>query len=157
MEVMVKEKKYYWLKLKEGFFGEKEIKKLRKISGGDTYTVIYLKLMLLSLRDSGKLYYENIEESFYEELALEIDEEADNVKFTLLYLKQTGLLEEVSETEAFLTRIPECVDSETRQAEIMRRKRARNALIGNNVTNALPPVTICYTEIEIEKELDNRR
>ena len=140
-----------------GLYPKKEIKKLRKISGGDTYTVIYLKLMLLSLRDSGKLYYENIEESFYEELALEIDEEADNVKFTLLYLKQTRLLEEVSETEAFLTRIPECVGSETRQAEIMRRKRARNALIGNNVTNALPPVTICYTEIEIKKELDNGR
>ena len=42
-------KKYYWLKLNEGFFRDKKIKKLRKIAGGDTYTVIYLKMQLLSL------------------------------------------------------------------------------------------------------------
>ena len=35
---MAKIKKYYWLKLKEDFFRQKEIKKLRKIAGGDTYT-----------------------------------------------------------------------------------------------------------------------
>ena len=31
-------KKYYWLKLKKDFFNQKEIKKLRKIAGGDTYS-----------------------------------------------------------------------------------------------------------------------
>ena len=41
------EKKYYWLKLKEGFFEQKIIKKLRKIAGGDTYVIIYLKMQLL--------------------------------------------------------------------------------------------------------------
>ena len=38
-------KKYYWLKLKEDFFRDKKIKKLRKIAGGDTYTIIYLKYL----------------------------------------------------------------------------------------------------------------
>ena len=37
-------KKFFWLKLKEDFFRDKRIKKLRKIAGGDTYTIIYLKL-----------------------------------------------------------------------------------------------------------------
>lgn len=36
-------KRYYWLKLPDGFFRQKAIKKLRKIAGGDTYTIIYLK------------------------------------------------------------------------------------------------------------------
>ena len=36
-------KQYYWLQLKEDFFRQKEIKLLRKIAGGDTYTIIYLK------------------------------------------------------------------------------------------------------------------
>ena len=48
-------KRYFWLKLKEDFFRQKEIKKLRKIAGGDTFTIIYLKLQLLSLQDNGKL------------------------------------------------------------------------------------------------------
>lgn len=153
---MAENKKFYWLKLKEGFFGDKEIKKLRKIAGGDTYTIIYLKLMLLSLRENGRLYFEGIEETFYEELALEIDEDSDNVKFTLLYLQKTGLLEEISDVEAFLTQIPECVGSETDKAALMRKSRARKKALevqdGNNVTAVLPPVTKCYTEKEIREE-----
>ena len=44
------EKKYYWLKLGDEFFGDKTIKKLRKIAGGDTYTIIYLKMLLLAVK-----------------------------------------------------------------------------------------------------------
>lgn len=158
---MAENKKFYWLKLKEGFFGDKEIKKLRKLAGGDTYTIIYLKLMLLSLRENGRLYFEGIEDTFYEELALEIDEESDNVKFTLLYLQKTGLLEEISDVEAFLTQIPECVGSETDKAALMRKSRARKKALevqdGNNVTEALPTVTKCYTEKEIREEEEEIR
>ena len=143
-------KKYYWLKLKENFFTAKEIKKLRHIAGGDTYTVIYLKLMLLSLQDEGKLFFDGIEDTFSEELALELDEDPDNVKVTLMYLQKLGLLEETSGTEAFLTQVPEAIGKETDKAGIMRRIRAERA-IGNNVTNALPDR---YTEIDIEKEKD---
>ena len=67
-------KRYYWIKLKEEFFTDKRIKRLRKISGGDTYTIIYLKLLLLSLKDEGKLYYDGVESDFTKELALTIDE-----------------------------------------------------------------------------------
>lgn len=148
-------KKYFWLKLKENFFQDKAIKKLRKIAGGDTYTVIYLKLMLLGLKDGGKLFFDGVENSFHEELALEIDEDSENVRFTLMFLEKTGLLEEVTENELFLTRMPEMIGSETDKAELMRRKRAQNRVqSGNNVTGTLPGVTLCYTEIEIEKEKD---
>lgn len=39
-------KRYYWLKLPDGFFRQKAIKKLRKIAGGDTYTIICFLAML---------------------------------------------------------------------------------------------------------------
>ena len=144
-------KKYYWLKLKENFFTAKEIKKLRHIAGGDTYTVIYLKMMLLSLQDEGRLFFDGIEDNFSDELALELDEDPENVKVTLVYLQKLGLLEEKSENEAFLTRVPEAIGKETDKAEIMRRIRAQRAGIGNNVTKALPN---CYTEIDIDIEKD---
>ena len=41
-------KRYYWLKLKDDYLDSPKIKKLRKIAGGDTYTIIYLKMQLLS-------------------------------------------------------------------------------------------------------------
>ena len=50
---MSNNKKYFWLKLKDNFFNQKEIKKLRRIAGGDTYTIIYLKLQLLSIKKEG--------------------------------------------------------------------------------------------------------
>lgn len=48
-------KRYYWLKLPDGFFRQKAIKKLRKIAGGDTYTIIYLKMLLVAMKASMKI------------------------------------------------------------------------------------------------------
>lgn len=148
-------KKYYWLKLKNDFFTNKKIKKLRKIAGGDTYTIIYLKMQLLSITNEGRLYFDNVEESFAEELALELDEDIDNVKVTIMFLIKNGLLVEVNQEEYMLPETMECIGSETNKAELMRRKRAREkALTGNNVTTMLPTVTKSYTEIEKEKEIE---
>ena len=46
-------KKYYWLKLKDNFFNQKEVKKLRKIAGEDTYTIIYLKMQMIRIKKNG--------------------------------------------------------------------------------------------------------
>lgn len=149
-------KVYYWLRLKEGFFKSLAMKKLRRIAGGDTYTIIYLKLQLLSLANEGYLYYEGIENSFAEELALALDEDEENVKVTLSYLKSVNLITEIDENEIFLNDVPNLIGKETDKAQIMRNKRAKEKQLalknGNNVTTQLPPVTNCYTEIEIEIE-----
>ena len=121
------EKRLYWLKLKEGFFTDKIMKKLRRMAGGDTYTIIYLKLLLLGLRNGGKLYFDHVEDSFADELALEIDEDSENVRFCILYLQKTGLVEEVAENELFLTETPELTYSESQSAARMRKMRAAKA------------------------------
>ena len=123
-------KRYYWLKLKEDFFKQREIKKLRKIAGGDTYTIIYQKLLLLSLQDEGKIYFDGIEDDFFQEMALELDEMEDNVKMTILYLQKHNLIEQVEENEYFLTKITECIGSESESAERVRRLRVRNKTLG---------------------------
>lgn len=151
-------KKYFWLKLKADFFTSRAMKKLRRIAGGDTYTIIYLKLQLLSLKDEGLLFYEGVEPTFYEEMALALDEDAENVKVTLIFLENMGLIEKKNEHEYILTEVPYLIGSETDKAELMRKKRAKEkALTGNNVTNTLPPVTNCYTEIEIEREKEKEK
>ena len=164
-------KKYVWLKLKDDFFQQRPIKKLRKIAGGDTYTIIYLKLQLLSLKDEGKLFYEGVEENFAEEMALALDEDPENVKVVLMYLEKNGLLETVSENEFVLPETVNCIGSETAAAERMRKMRntknkeklelkekERNEVTPmlQDVTEELQEVTNCYTEkeIDIEKEKD---
>lgn len=113
------EKRYYWLKLKEDFFNDIRMKRLRKISAGSTYTIIYLKLLLLSLKDEGKLYFEKVDDTFIQELSLIIDETEDDIMLTLQYLQKVGLLEVISEEEYFLTELPSLIGSETDWAAMM--------------------------------------
>lgn len=172
-------KKYVWLKLKDDFFQQRPIKKLRKIAGGDTYTIIYLKLQLLSLKDEGKLFYEGVEENFAEEMALALDEDPENVKVVLMYLEKNGLLETVSENEFVLPETVNCIGSETAAAERMRKMRNTknkekielkekecNSVTPmlqpvtselQEVTDELSSVTNCYTEKEEEKEKEKEK
>ena len=153
---MADNRRYYWLKLKEDFFTDKRIKRLRKISGGDTYTIIYLKLLLLSLKDSGKLYYDGVETDFIKELALTIDETEDDVMVTVNYLVAQGLMEIITENdEYFLTEIPSLIGSETASTRRSRKSRGQKALQCNN--GATPCNLLqqnCNGDIEIDKEID---
>ena len=88
---MGEDKKYYWLKLKEDFFRQAEIKKPRKIAGGDTYTIIYLKMQLLSNSSDNQIYYIGIENTLIEEIALELDESIEDVNYCITILLKLKL------------------------------------------------------------------
>lgn len=157
------EKKYYWLKLKNDFFNQPRIKKLRRLAGGDTYTIIYLKMQLLSLENEGVLIFEGIEDDFVEELALTIDEDTENVRFTVLYLMNQGLLEEVRKDEYALPEAIKSIGSESASAGRMRKLREKEKAslcdgvalhCDGSVTKCDEDVRSCYTEIEIEKDIE---
>lgn len=140
---MADEKRYYWLKLKEDFFSSKRIKKLRGMAGGDTYMIIYLKMQLLALKTEGILTWTGLEDSFADELALDLNENPDDVAVTLMYLLNTKLAEMQGDTNIFLPWVVENTGSETSAAERMRKMRERN--------NVTPMLQCCYGEIEKDK------
>ena len=146
-------KRYYWLKLPKDFFEDKTIKRLRKIAGGDTYTIIYLKMLLKSMEDDGKLFYEGIEDTICDEIALDINENADDVQVTISYLEKKGLLI-VTDSEVELTRLTEMVGSESAVTERVRKHREAQKLLQCNasVLQGNTIETKCNTEKEIEKE-----
>lgn len=146
------QKRYYWLKLQNDFFSRKEIKRLRRIAGGDTLTIIYLKMLCRSLKDNGKLYYDGLDNDFVSELAMDIDEDTENVQITVNYLIRTGLLEQIDEVEYTLKDAESNTGSETAAAGRMRRCRAKKVTeMRNNVTQELQ-VGCVEIEKEIEKE-----
>ena len=149
-------KKYYWLKLKDDFFRDKKIKKLRKIAGGDTYTIIYLKMQLLSLKKDGALLYEGIESNFAEEIALDIDEDVDNVKVTIIFLLENGLLEEVEQDHFVMTETIKCIGSETAAAERVRKHRELKKEKEQKVLQCNTDVTNCNTEIEKREKIEDK-
>ncbi len=150
-------KRYYWLKLKDDFFTDKRIKKLRRIAGGDTYTIIYLKMMMKCMNNDGILEYDGIEDSFADELALDLDEDADNVQITVNFLMQAGLLEEMGENHFLMTEVPELIGSETANAQRVRDFRNRQKTLQCNA-DVTEVKQLCNVEkekeIEKEKEKD---
>ena len=149
-------KRYYWLKLKEDFFEQKIIKKLRRIAGGDTYTIIYLKLQLLAMKNEGKLFFEYVEDDFAKELALELDENEINVSATLIFLEKNGLMELISKDEYFLPEVLNVTGSESASTIRSRECRARQKALQCNTTAALSNKGQhnCSVEKEIEKDID---
>ena len=144
-------RRYYWLQLKEDFFKTKEMKLMRKLPGGEEITIIYLKIMLVSLADEGKIYFEGLADDLAEELALLIDEDAEAVRMALIFLEQKKLLTTSDNYQYNLEQVPEMIGSETASARRVRKHRDsqkalhcntevtnRNGEIDNNNTSVSP-------------------
>lgn len=106
-------KRFYWLKLQDNFFKNARIKKLRKIAGGDTYTIIYLKLMLLTTKSNGLFIYEGIENTIEEEIALKLDEKVEDVKILWCYLLANQMVQEQTNGDVLIPEVSSNVGSET--------------------------------------------
>ena len=149
---MAEEKRYFWLRLYDDFFGSFRIKKLRKMAGGDTYVIIYLKMQLKAMKTDGVLQYRGLGTDFVDELAIDIDEEPDDVRVTLMYLLSCGLAETNDQKTFFFPFSVANTGSETSSAQRMREARKKAKEIPENNVR-----TLCehrYGEIEKEKELD---
>lgn len=160
---MSEPKRYFWLKLHKDFFQRKEIKRLRKIAGGDTYTIIYLKMLLRSIMSDGKLYFDGLEDDFASELALDLDEKEENVQITIQYLLKSGLLEMCSDEEYYLPDTKDSTGCETAVASRVRKHRERKKALQCNA-DVTQVKRLCNGEIEkeleiekeIDKEIDNK-
>ena len=153
---MKENKRYYWLKLKDDFFDDDTISYIEEQENGVYYVNFYLKLCLKSLKTEGRLV------RFVGEILIPYDINSlsnltrtpvDTVRVAMTFFEKISLIKIMETGEIYLSQIQEMIGTETDKAAIMRRKRAREKLSGNNVTELLPD---CYTEIEKEKELDIR-
>ncbi len=150
---MSKTKRFWWLKISEDFFNAKEIKFLRKVAGGDTFALIYQRMMILSLNTEGKLYFENIGNTFAEEIAVELDEEVKNVEMTLNYLKGKGLID-FGESDSTLEfkQVPSLIGTETNWARYKNQAREKELKELENVQSISN-----HKEQEQDKELDSEK
>lgn len=147
--------RYYWLKFREDFFNSKRIKKLRAMAGGDTYLVIYLKMQLKALKTGGILEFTGVEDEFADELALDLDENPNDVRVTLMFLLQYGLCECSDNVHYYLPWVSENTGSEADSTHRVRAYRERKALPQTaDVTKCNADVTSCNVEKEKEKEIE---
>lgn len=146
-------KKFYWLKLKTGFFNQTKLKKLRNMENGEGLLIVYIKLLLLSVPNEGKLVFEGLEPTLADELALALDEDSEDVQRVLEFLNQYGLIEEIAKNEFVLTEALESIGSETDSAERMRRFRKKQASqCDTSVTNSDTEINTDTDKIREDKD-----
>lgn len=154
-------KRYYWLRLYDDFFTSKRIKKLRRMAGGDTYTIIYLKMQLTAMKNDGILKWTGLEDNIADELSLDLDESPDDIKVTLAFLLSCGLAE-TSDNVSYYFPYSVCnVGSEGSSAKRMRDFRQRQKALNPPETSQCDAgVTPSLQtgdgekEKEIDKEID---
>jgi predicted phage replisome organizer len=147
-------KRYYWLKLKNDFFDDETIRFIEEQENGVKYSNFYLKLCLKSLQTDGRLIRlvgDTLIPYDIKSLANLTMVDIDTVHSAMILFQNIGLVKVLETGEIYLSQIEEMIGSETDKAQIMRRKRAEEKLIGNNVTGMLPK---CYLEIEKDIELE---
>ena len=147
--MVTENRRYYWLQLKDDFFNSKEMKLMRKLPGGEEITIIYLKMMLASLAEQGKLYFEGLAEDLAEELSLIIDEDPEAIRLTLMFLTKKKLLTTSDNYQFNLEQVPEMIGSETASARRVRKHRENQKALQCN-----SDVTKCNGDIDIDRDID---
>ena len=134
-------KRKYWLKLFDSYFRDVRVKALLRQPGGKEAFIIYLKLFLESLITEGTIYSESITDDFFEELAILIDEDEENIQEAMNLLSKYKFIK-INDKELVFNDYEICVDSECDSAERVRKHRlslqSNNDVTENNsdVTNS---------------------
>ena len=119
-------RRYYWLKLKDDFFGELTTIAMRKQRGGDAVCIAYMKLMLSALKTGGEIRYEGVLGTLESELAMLHGESEETMRKCVESMLKFGLAERTDDGIR-LTALDEMVGSESYSAKRMRDYRRSNA------------------------------
>lgn len=123
---MAEEKNYFWIKIRQDFFTDPYIKLLRRMAGGDTYTIIYLEMLVKSADTNGTIYFQGAGSDIAEELALMLNENVEDVRALLAYLEAKNLITHPDlNQDIYLVATPDLTGSETGSARRVRAFRER--------------------------------
>ena len=157
---MTDNKKYYWFKLRGDFFSSLPMKKLRRMDRGEIYILIYLKMLLYSMNSDGVIRFEGVENDLCEELAILLDETAEDIARTIQFLLKCGLAEETGDNIT-LPELTENIGTESASAKRMRRLREKQTTreaCDADVTDCDADVADCDADVAVcDADVTQRR
>lgn len=117
---MADNRKYYYLKLKEGFFDSEELKILESMPDGYIYSNILLKLYLRSLRNDGRLMYRNTIPYTPEILATLVGHQVGTVEKALDVFEKLALIEKLDNGAIYMMDIQNFIGTSSTEADRQR-------------------------------------
>lgn len=123
---MADNKKYYYLKLKEGFFESDEILLIESMPDGYLYSNILLKLYLKSLKNDGKLVFRGFIPYTPQALASIVRHPVGIVEKALDTFRSMGLIDVLDNGEIYMLDIQNFIGKSSTEAE--RKREYRNKI-----------------------------
>jgi len=132
---MADNKKYYYLKLKENFFESDTMILLESQKDGYLYSNILLKLYLRSLKNEGRLAFNNLIPYNVEMLATLTRHQVGTVEKALRMFEQLGLIEVLDNGVIYMTDIQNFIGKSSSEAD---RQRSYQRRIAEEKQSLLP-------------------
>lgn len=152
-------KKYYYLKLRDNFFDNDDIAILESMPDGILYSNILLKLYLRSLKNNGKLMFNDRIPYNAQMLSTITRQPIAVVEKAVGIFKEMGLIEVLDNGAIYMLDIQNFIGSSNTEADRKREYRRKIALekgqellghLSGQMSDEHPP----ELEIEIEKEIE---
>lgn len=155
---MADNKKYYYIRLKDNFFDSNEIVLLESMQDGYLYSNILLKLYLRSLKDNGKLMFNDRIPYNPQMIATITRHQVGTVEKALQIFKDMGLIEILDNGAIYMLDIQQFIGQSSTEADRIRNYRNKintEKLLENN--DDVQMYDKCTPEIELEKELELKK
>lgn len=143
---MADNRKYYYLKLKDNFFESEELIILESMENGYIYSNILLKLYLKSLKNDGRLLFNNKIPYNPTLIAKVIRHNPNDVEKALKIFEQLGLIEVLQNGTIYMSEIQSLIGKSSTEADRKREYRKRIEMEKGQMSRQCP--------LEIEKELE---
>lgn len=166
---MADNKKYYYLKLKEGFFDSEDMKLLQGMKDGYVYSDILLKLYLRSLRQEGRLMYRGIVPYTPDMIATLTNHQVGTVERAMKIFEQMGFIEILDNGAIYMLDIQNFIGQSSSEADRVRSYRKsinaeksrllEDGSVTNETTNDITNDVQMYDESTPEirdKRIENR-
>lgn len=150
-----KDKKFYWLQLKEDFFDEDAITWLEEQENGEKYSLFYLKLCLKSLKTKGILIRKvgDLLVPYDKNRLSEITRtDVDTVVVAMELLQKIGLVKILENGEIYCTQVENMIGEKSIGA--FKKQQQRLLTKGGQKADKCPPEIELELDIEIEQELE---
>lgn len=156
---MADNRKYYYMRLKDNFFDTNEIVVLESMPDGYLYSNILLKLYLRSLKDNGKLMFNDRIPYNSQMIATITRHQVGTVEKALQIFKEMGLIEVLDTGAIYMADIQKYIGQSSTEAERIRQYRQKikteNLITEKSsvqmYNKSTPEIDI---EIDIEKDID---
>lgn len=121
----------FWLKMKNTFFDQDEIKIIESQPNGKDYIIFYMKLLLKSIENEGKLYFRDTIPYNPQMLSVITNTSIDTVKVAVDLFTSLGLMDKWDDGTLFMIETKNMIGSESKWASYKRDEREKKVKLDN--------------------------